>query len=145
MTRHRPLTGDHGNAPLEFTIIAVPALCLAALILVGGRIALASDAVQAAASEAARAASISRSAGEAQAAAAAGASAILSNRDLFCETRAVTVDTTGFSLPVGTPAQVQATVRCDVAFTTLTFIPGVPGTKTITATMTSPLDTYRDR
>ena len=88
---------------------------------------------------------ISRSAGEAQAAAAAGASAILSNRDLFCETRAVTVDTTGFSLPVGTPAQVQATVRCDVAFTTLTFIPGVPGTKTITATMTSPLDTYRDR
>lgn len=145
MTRHRPLTGDRGNAPLEFTIIAVPALCLAALILVGGRIALASDAVQAAASEAARAASISRSAGEAQTAATAGASAILSNRDLFCETHAVTVDTTGFSLPVGTPAQVQATVRCDVAFTTLTFIPGVPGTKTITKTMTSPLDTYRDR
>jgi len=45
---------------------------------------------------------------------------------------------------VGTPAKISATVTCDVNLSDL-FLPGVPGSKAITATMSSPLDTYRER
>jgi hypothetical protein len=49
----------------------------------------------------------------------------------------VTVDTAGFAAPVGTPATVTATVRCVVNLADLA-VPGVPGTRTVTATATSP-------
>jgi hypothetical protein len=45
---------------------------------------------------------------------------------------------------VGTPASVTATVTCVVNLSDVA-IPGLPGTRTITATMSSPLDTYRER
>jgi len=41
-------------------------------------------------------------------------------------------------------AQTAGTVTCDVNLSDL-FLPGVPGSKAITATMSSPLDTYRER
>ena len=52
--------------------------------------------------------------------------------------------TTGFATPVGTPATVSATVTCVVELSDLA-LPGVPGTRTVTVTVTSPLDTYRER
>jgi hypothetical protein len=57
----------------------------------------------------------------------------------------VTVDTTGFSVPVGEPAQVSATVTCAVRLSDLTAVPGMPGSRALTATFTSPLDPYRAR
>ena len=57
---------------------------------------------------------------------------------------AVTVDTAGFAAPVGTPATVTATVRCVVNLADLA-VPGVPGTRTVTATASSPVDTFRER
>ena len=55
------------------------------------------------------------------------------------------MDTTGFSVPVGEPAQVSATVTCAVRLSDLTAVPGMPGSRALTATFTSPLDPYRAR
>ena len=68
----------------------------------------------------------------------------LANQNLHCVRSTVTVDTAGFDAPVGTPAQVTATVACVVNLADLS-LPGVPGTRTVTATATSPIDTYRER
>ena len=116
-----------------------------AILTLGGRLAMAIHAVQGAAAEAARAASISRTAGDASSAAMRGADAMLANSSLNCATRSVIVDTSGFGLPVGTPANVEATVECDVALEDLTLVPGMPSTHRVSATMVSPLDTYRGR
>jgi hypothetical protein len=56
----------------------------------------------------------------------------------------VDVDTSGFRVPVGLPAQVRATVTCVVALGDLA-LPGFPGSRTVTATAVSPVDTYRER
>jgi len=68
----------------------------------------------------------------------------LANEGLACVTTNVAVDVSDFSKPVGTPGVVEATVVCDVAVGDLG-LPGVPGTMRVEATMTSPLDTYRER
>ncbi len=146
MTR-RPGTrsaADRGSEAIE-AAIGVPAfLLLVGLILMAGRIAIANQAVDAAAADAARAASIARSQTQAHTDGDSAAAATLAAQHLTCLTRQVTVDTSQFAAPVGTPAQVHVTVTCVVALADLT-IPGISGTRTVTATMTSPLDTYRDR
>jgi hypothetical protein len=123
----------------------VPAFLLfVGLIVFAGRVALAHQAVASAAAEAARSASIARTQPQAQRAGAAAAGASLSNQAVHCVRQEVVVDATGFASPVGTPAMVSATVSCVVDLADLV-VPGVPGTRTVTATMTSPLDTYRER
>jgi len=99
--------------------------------------------VESAAADAARAASISRTQGQAASNAEAAAAASLSSQNLRCVSTSVTVDTAGFASPVGTPASVGATVNCQVDLAGL--LPGLPGSMTISATMRSPLDTYRER
>ena len=149
---HRPsrrgqpplLCREQGSAAIE-TVVLVPAFLLFVLLIVyGGRLAVAKQAVGAAASEAARSASIARAVGQAQRDGAAGAAASLRSQDLACVAQQVLLDTTGFAAAVGTPAKVTATVTCVVEMSDLA-LPGVPGTRTITATMTSPIDTYRER
>lgn len=54
------------------------------------------------------------------------------------------VDTSGFRAPLGTTGFVRVTVSCDVTFSDL-FIPGMPGTSTVTRTATSAIDAYRER
>ncbi len=140
------LRGDaeRGSAVIE-AVIAVPAFMLFVLLIIfAGRLAVARQAVEAAASEAARAASISRTRQQADSDATAVAAASLRNQGLTCVAQQVAVDTTGFATPVGSPASVRATVTCLVDLSDLA-IPGLPGTRTITATMSSPIDTYRER
>lgn len=135
---------ERGSATIE-TIIIVPALMLfIALIVAAGRVQLAHQSVDAAAAEAARAASISRTASEAQTRATASGNQSLANQGLKCATTSVTVDTSGFAVPVGTPATVSATISCVVALDDVA-LPGLPGTITVEATVRSPLDTYRGR
>ena len=114
-----------------------------ALIIAGGRVALSHQAVESAAADAARAASISRTQGQAASNAEAAAAASLSSQNLRCVSTSVSIDTAGFASPVGTPASVGATVNCQVDLAGL--LPGLPGSMTISATMRSPLDTYRER
>jgi hypothetical protein len=114
------------------------------LAVAAGRITIAHLAIQAAARDAARQASIARTPAQAQAAALASAQAALASDGLDC-TPAVSIDTAGFAVPAGQPAQVTATVTCAVRLSDLTVVPGMPGTRSLTATMTSPLDPYRAR
>ncbi len=141
--RHRQGPSERGSSVVEVVILA-PALGLfLALIIAGGRVAVAHQAVEASAAEAARAASIARTQSQAQASAEAAASASLTNQTTRCISTAVTVDTSGFATPVGTPASVGATVTCQVDLAGL--LPGLPSSMSITATVRSPLDTYRER
>lgn len=141
--RLRQGPSERGSSVVEVVILA-PALGLfLALIIAGGRVAVAHQAVEASAAEAARAASIARTQGQAQASAEAAATASLTNQTTRCVSTAVTVDTSGFATPVGTPASVGATITCQVDLAGL--LPGLPGSMNITATVRSPLDTYRER
>ena len=143
MTRRRR-HGDRGSATLEFVVVAPALLALLGLLVMAGRVAIASNSVESAADEAARSASISRTASGARAAAEDGARRSLAEQDLQCSTVQVNVDTTGFGVPVVLPAQVRATVTCVVRLSDLA-LPGFPGSRTVTATAVSPLDTYRER
>lgn len=135
---------DRGSAVIEAVMLAPVLMLFIILVLFGGRWALAQQAVQASAAEAARAASLARTADQAHASAASAAGTSLTNQQVACASQSVTVDTAGFAVPVGQPAMVAATVTCVVDMNDLA-APGVPGTRTLTATMRSPLDTYRAR
>ena len=139
--RRRPETG---SAALEAAVGLPAFLLFVALVILAGRLAIATQAVQSSASEAARVASIARTQGAASSAASSAATSSLANQNVNCVRSAVTLDTTGFGAPVGTPAQVTATVRCVVNVADLS-LPGVPGTRTVTGTASSPIDTFRER
>jgi Flp pilus assembly protein TadG len=144
MKFRRHLGRERGSAVIE-AVIGVPAFILfVALIVFAGRVAIAHQAVQSAAADAARSASIARSQGAAQTEGNTAAATSLANQHVNCVSTTVTVYTSGFASPVGTPAKINATVTCDVNLSDLS-LPGVPGSKAITATMSSPLDTYRER
>jgi hypothetical protein len=134
---------ESGNAPLELVILAPVVVALIGLAIAAGRTTIAQGSVDAAARDAARQASISRSAGEAQAAAVASADAALARDGLDCQP-AVFMRLGGFNVPVGQPATVRAFVTCTVSLSDL-LVPGVPGEKTLRASFTSPLDPFRGR
>lgn len=134
---------ERGSEAIE-AAIGIPAFMLfVALIMAGGRLAIAHQAVESAAADGARSASIARSQGEAHGAATSAAGASLANQGLSCVSRAVSVDTSGFIVPVGTAGSVSVTVSCVVNLSDVA-VPGLPGTKTITSTSVSPVDTYRE-
>lgn len=135
---------ERGSVAVEVVILA-PVLMLFILgVVFAGRYALAQQAVQSAAAEAARAASISRSPAQASGAATGAAAASLANQGLRCASSSVAVDTGAFALRPGIPGEVSATIVCVVDMSDLSF-PGIPGNRTLEATMASPLDTYRSR
>lgn len=134
---------EAGDAALELIILAPVLLALIALVIAAGRISIARGSVEAAARDAARQASLARSPGAAQIAAQLSAQAALKQDGLDC-TATVFVGTVGFSAPLGQPAQVSATVTCQVPLSDLV-VPGLPGSAPLSYTFTSPLDPYRGR
>ncbi|GGB91498.1 TadE/TadG family type IV pilus assembly protein [Cellulomonas carbonis] len=140
----RAHAGDAGSATLEVAILTPALLLLLALVVFAGRVQVAAGAVEHAAAVAAREASLTRTAGAARTAATTAATIDLDGQDLRCATSTVTVDTAGFARPLGSGSHVTATVTCTVSIADLA-IPGLPGTRTLTATATSPLDRYRAR
>lgn len=144
MSRVRKDPSDRGSAVVEIVLLAPVLLLFVLMVIFAGRWAIAQQAVQAAASEAARAASISRAPGDAAGNATSAATTSLSNQKVRCAPLGATVDTSGFAAAVGTDATVAATVTCVVDMSDIS-MPGVPGSRTLTSTATSPLDTYRGR
>lgn len=134
---------DDGSASLEMVVLAPAFLALIALLTLFGRVALTHEQIDQAAITAARAASLARTPADARAAAGAAASGTLTAQRVTCPIT-TTLDTSGFSRPVGQPAHVQATVTCILPIADLG-LPGTGASLTITATRTSPLDTYRER
>jgi Flp pilus assembly protein TadG len=142
--RQVPLSCERGSVTLELVVWTPGLLLLIGLLIVAGRINSAHGAVEHAATDAARTASSARTAAGAHALARDAAIATLTVEHLHCTTTSVVVDTAGFSIPVGQPATVTATVTCPVRLSDLG-IPGLPGTRTVSYTATSSLDTFRER
>jgi Flp pilus assembly protein TadG len=135
---------DAGHAALELVVLAPVILFLLGLVIAAGRTSIAQGSVDAAARDAARQASISLTPGAAQAAALSSAQAALSGDGLDCNP-VVHVDTRQFTtVPVGLPATVTATVWCRVPLSDLV-VPGMPGSRLLSYTFTSPLDPFRER
>lgn len=141
MTRRR--CGERGSAAVEMALLAPMLGSLVLVVIFGGRLALTRQTVQAAAADAARAASIARTAGEAERSAGQIAQSTLANQSVKCAASSVDVDTSGFAKPVGTAATITVTVSCDVATADLTL--PLPGTIRILSTSSSELDVYRGR
>jgi len=135
---------DRGSGAIEAAVLAPPLLLLIGLAIVGGRIQVAGWAIEAAAHDAARAASIARTEADARVRALAAANATLQQDGLHCARLDIELDTSGFAVPVGLPATVTATLTCVVDFSDLV-ADGLPGSRTLTATFTSSLDTFRSR
>ncbi|WP_366145745.1 pilus assembly protein [Nocardioides sp.] len=126
-------------------MIGVPAFALfVGLIIFGGRTAMTHGAVESAAADGARTASIARTSHEARSGADEAARASLANQGIDCITVEVSIDSSDFAGPVGSPGSVEVTVSCRLNLGDLA-VPGVPGSRTVTATVTSPLDSYRER
>lgn len=135
---------DHGSASIE-AVIVVPAFALfVGLIIFGGRTAVVRHSVESAAADAARSASILRGEVDAKQAAQVAAVTSLADQGINCLRVDVAINAEEFSHDVGTPAKVDVTVSCLLDLSDLS-VPGVPGTRTISATMTSPIDTWRER
>jgi Flp pilus assembly protein TadG len=140
----RSVATERGSVSLELAVLAPALLLVIGLLVFAGRTATASLSVREAASDAARQASLAFDAGDARVQARAAALDTLAQQDLHCARTTVTIDTSAFAAPIGTPGTVTATVICLVSLSDVS-VPGIPGSKTVQATRSSALDTFRER
>jgi Flp pilus assembly protein TadG len=134
---------EKGNAALELVILAPALIFVLGLVIALGRVTMAQNAVADAARDAARQASLQIDPASAITVGRQTAQAALAQDGLHCAP-SVTVNVTGFQAPVGQPAAVSATVSCDVSLASIA-LPGLPGSDSLSAAFTSPLDPYRER
>lgn len=133
---------ERGSASIEAVVVGPAVILLILLVVFGGRVALTHQTVQTIAADAARAASLARSHTEARDDAEAAMNAGFAQQ-LPCANHTLDLDLAGFDKPVGTPASVSATVTCRLASADLG-LPGLPELQ-ISSTMSSSIDTYRER
>jgi Flp pilus assembly protein TadG len=137
--------GERGGAPaVEAALLAVLLAAVIAFVMAGGRLVAAESAADQAARSAARIASIARDPATARRHAHDVAHSTLAAQHLTCTQLQVTVDTAGFATTLEQTGLVRATVACAVRWSDLA-LPGAPGTRTVTATFTSPIDRFRER
>ncbi|MCO1595708.1 pilus assembly protein [Micromonospora sp. RHAY321] len=153
------MRGDagRGSVSIEVAVLAPAFIALMVLAGIAGRSAVAAEALEAAAHDAARAASISRDSDEAETAAREAARQQLDWRGLACATLDLTFSGSvagepktfdaAFRSSVGQDATVTVEITCVVSFRdiSLDVVPGMPTGNEITAIFTSPLDRYRSR
>ncbi|WP_237276540.1 pilus assembly protein [Streptomyces caniscabiei] len=120
------------------------ALMLIGLTIACGRVALAEGAADAAARDAARTASLASDPASGETKARQAAQTSLASSGIHCAGISVELDTSGLSAPVGQAASVTATVSCTAPLSELA-LPGVAGSKTLTSTKTSVVDTWATR
>ena len=128
---------------IEATLIIPVLVLFVALVVVLARDSLAQQSIGAAASQAARAASLERSGAAARQSAEATASAALADAGINCASHNISMDLSGLTAPIGTPSAVSVTLTCVLEYG-VTF-PGFPQQRTWVETRTSPIDTYRGR
>lgn len=138
------LRRDEGSVAIEAAIIVPSLIMFVCLALAGGRIVTSGAKIDAAAEDAAREASIHRTAASAQAAAQVAAAESLNDQGIVCASSSVSIDTGGLGVPVGQVSTVTVTISCTVNLADL-LLPGVPGARSLTSTATSVVDQYRER
>jgi hypothetical protein len=143
MSRPTRWRDDRGSESVELAILLPVGILILAMLVIGARIALAGDRISGVAGIAARDASIARSATAAQQVAATSATDALADRNLHCADVLVRVDTSGFNSAPGVPGSVTVTVACTVGLSDIG-VAGLPGSRTLRDTATSPLDPARD-
>jgi Flp pilus assembly protein TadG len=133
---------ERGSATLELAVLAPGLVLLIALVALAGRYAVADGAVDQAAAEAARAASLQRTPSTGRDAATEVARASLTDQGLSCLHTQIDADVSGLRAPPGQRGRVTVTVRCSLRVADLPLpVPAL----TLTATAVSPVDTYRER
>ncbi|MFE1294045.1 TadE family protein [Streptomyces sp. NPDC058731] len=138
------MRGDTGSVAIEAAIILPPLIMFVCLAIAGGRLVTSGAKIDAAAQDAAREASIHRTAASAQGAAQSAAAESLDDQGISCASTSVDINTGGLNVPVGQVGTVTVTVSCTVNLSDL-LLPGVPGARTLTSTATSVVDAYRQR
>jgi Flp pilus assembly protein TadG len=129
---------EQGSAAAELVLITPVLILMLLFVVFCGQTADANLRLEDAAHQAARAASLARSTTTAQNDAQTTASAALANAGITCQNLAVTVNTAGLR-PGST---VSVNVTCTVELSGLTLL-GVPGSTTLSASFSSPVDKYR--
>lgn len=124
---------DRGSMAVEIVILTPLLVAFVMLVIAFGRYVNVRGQVEAVARDAARAASVERTAGGAQAAA---------NATVAAGTRTGTCSGAGLTGAFVAGGTVQVEVRCSVTMSDLGLV-GVPGTVTVSGTSAAPLDTYR--
>ena len=140
---------ERGSASVEVAILMPAFVFLMVVAAVVGRVTIAQNAVDLAAHDAARAASIERQGDEAASAATDAANDTLDELDVLCDNRAIALDVADafanddFGPQDGAPPVVAVTVTCTLEFGAFPML-GFDAS-TVTSTYTSPLDWYRGR
>ncbi|MET7725495.1 TadE/TadG family type IV pilus assembly protein [Streptomyces mirabilis] len=140
----RRLRSDEGSAAIEAAVVLPSLIMFLCLAIAGGRLVTSGAKIDSAAEDAAREASIHRTAGAAQSAAQTAAAESLNDQGITCASTSAAINTGGLSVPVGQVGTVTVTVTCTVNLSDL-LLPGVPGARTLTSTATSVVDQYRQR
>ncbi|TCO49646.1 TadE/TadG family type IV pilus assembly protein [Actinocrispum wychmicini] len=135
---------DRGSVTVEVAIWSTIIVIVGSLLWAFGRAQLAGSAVTYVAINAAREASHARTASQAQREATSTAAQTIAEQGLRCTSFTITVDTSGFTVPVGQPAQVRVDVTCVVDVADLA-VPGLLGSKALRQSWSSALDTFRGR
>lgn len=137
-TRNSRRAGQSGSMTVELVVLA-PVVVLFALVSLGlGRIEQARQELADAAHAGAEAASIVSYPGQAADAAAEAAQPAVSDQAHVCVNPTIETDASSF----GPPGRVQVNVSCRVSLSDL-LLPGVPGSMSLQATQSAPVDPYR--
>jgi hypothetical protein len=140
--------GEHGGMAVELAITMPLLLALLASTMMIGRSANAVSAVEMAAYDAARTASLARDAGTATTQATDSVRESLRQQGYTCadgpQVEVAGVPDDPWSVPVGEPASVVVRVTCRVSYADIA-VAGVPAGRTISRYFVSPLDQYRVR
>ncbi|WP_067826286.1 TadE/TadG family type IV pilus assembly protein [Actinomadura kijaniata] len=131
---------DQGSMSLEMVLITPLFVAFLLLLAGAGRLVDAKSQMDGAARDAARAASVARSAGGAQGMAQDAAAATLRTSRWCAGGPRVSTDTGAW----GPGGRVAVTITCDVDLGDLAFI-GLPGSRTLTGRALAPIDTYTYR
>ncbi|GAA2456008.1 pilus assembly protein [Actinomadura vinacea] len=141
--RRHDRCGDAGNAVVETAILAPLFILFLAALLTAMRIQHGSAVVSQAAADAARHASIARTATQAQTDATTSAMTTLRDKGLHCHPH-VRLALSGFHDPAGESGTVTAQVTCVIQLSAVA-LPGMPGHRTVTKSHRSNIDPYRGR
>ncbi|MGW5715123.1 hypothetical protein ACWEVP_03070 [Amycolatopsis sp. NPDC003865] len=136
-------SSERGDITIEAVVGVVALFLVFGLGLVGLRVLVADAAIDDAARSAARAASIAHDGQAAAVTAEHRARAVLAEQRLTCSSLDVAIDARDFTKSLGETGYVVATVTCVVSLADL--VPGIGGSKTLSAVFRSPIDRYGAR
>lgn len=130
---------ERGMATIELVLLTPVALVVLAFLVIAGRLATVSSDVAAASRDAARAASLAQTRGDAVVAARQSAAASLLAQEVTCRNLTVAASDESAFVAGG---DVTVSVSCDVYLADVA-LPGIPGTRTVAASSTEVIDRFR--